>query len=251
MNWLLRRLRQNEILFSAARELRDLQSYARGLRRGTFSQHGEDLLIERLFGQQRYGLYVDIGASHPFRISNTYQLYRHGWSGITVEPIPVLGRLHRRWRPRDTLLPIAIGPEAATLTFFEMMPSVLSTLDPETAKRYVDEGKAQVLKTYSINVLTPMQLFREHVGNRVIDFLSMDIEGLDARTVHAIDFSVVRPRLLCIELNDAAEAEALARHLQDREYSVVERLGCNLFCASKESGISARSGEAVVATPRA
>ncbi len=245
MNWLLRRIRRNETLFSLAREVRDLKSYVQGLRRGTFSQHGEDLLIEKLLGGTGEGFYVDIGASHPFRISNTYALYRRGWSGITVEPIPSLGRLHRRWRPRDTLLPIAIGPEEGTLTFFEMLPSVLSTLDPETARRYVDEGKAQILKTYSIEVRTPMQLFREHVGQRTIDFLSMDIEGLDSRAVHAIDFTRVRPRLLCIELNDAAETEALAGFLRGFDYFVVDTLGCNLFCASKESGItrpSAQSG---------
>lgn len=244
MNWLLKRIRQNETLFALAREGRDLRSYLQGTRRGTFSQHGEDLLIDKLLGGAKEGLYVDIGASHPFRISNTYGLYRRGWSGITVEPIPSLGRLHRRWRPRDTLLPIAIGPETGTLTFFEMLPSVLSTLDPETADRYVAEGKAQILKTYSIDVRTPMQLFSEHVRDRTIDFLSMDIEGLDSRTVHAIDFERVRPRLLCIELNDASEREALTVLLQGFDYFVVDTLGCNLFCASKESGISRRAENA-------
>ena len=237
MNWLLRQIRRNETLFSAARELRDLKSYAHGLRRGTFSQSGEDLLIEQLLGRQRNGFYVDIGASHPFRISNTYLLYRRGWSGISVEPIPSLGRLHLRWRPRDTLVPVAIGPEAGELKFFEMLPSVLSTLDPATAERYTAEGKAQILKTYSIRVITPMQFFREYVADRTIDFLSMDIEGLDLRTLRAIDLSVTRPRLLCIELNDMSEMEALARHVNTFGYFVVKVLGCNLFCASKESGV--------------
>lgn len=244
MNWLLRKIRRNETLFSLAREVRDLNSFSQGLRRGTFSQHGEDLFIDKLLGGQRDGFYVDIGASHPFRISNTYKLYRRGWSGVTVEPIPTLGSLHRRWRARDTLLPIAIGPEAATLTFFEMLPSVLSTLDPETAKRYTAEGKAEILKTYNIEVLTPMQLFRDHVGARTIDFLSMDIEGLDTRTLHSIDFSRVRPRLLCIEIINAAETASLAGYLEGCGYSVVDMLGCNLFCASKESGISPAVGVA-------
>jgi FkbM family methyltransferase len=235
---LLWQVRQNEILFRAVRELRDLKSYAQGLRRGTFSQHGEDLLVEQLLGRRRGGFYIDIGASHPFRISNTYLLYRRGWSGISVEPIPSLGRLHRRWRPRDTLVPAAIGPEAGKLTFFEMLPSVLSTLDPTTAERYTAEGKARILKTYSIRVITPMQFFREHVAERTIDFLSMDIEGLDLRTLHTIDLMVVRPRLLCVELNDASETEALVSHLNTFGYFVIKVLGCNLICASKESGVS-------------
>jgi FkbM family methyltransferase len=237
MQWLMRRLRHNEALFSVAREFRDLNSYAQGLRRKTFSQHGEDALIQSLFAGQASGFYVDIGASHPFRISNTFQLYRRGWHGVTVEPIPALGRLHRRWRPRDTLLPIAIGPQAGALTFFEMLPSVLSTLDRETADRYCTEGKAEILKTYDISVKTPMQLFTDHVGEQTIDFLSMDIEGLDVRTLHAIDFKTVRPRLICVELNDETETQAVADFLKTFDYSTVTILGCNLFSASQESGL--------------
>jgi FkbM family methyltransferase len=237
MQWLMRRLRHNEALFSVAREFRDLNSYAHGLRRKTFSQHGEDALIQSLFAGQASGLYVDIGASHPFRISNTFQLYRQGWHGVTVEPIPSLGRLHRRWRPRDTLLPIAIGPQAGALTFFEMLPSVLSTLDRATADRYCAEGKAEILKTYEIAVMTPMQLCTQHVGERTIDFLSMDIEGLDVRTLHAIDFKKVRPRLICIELNDDTETQTVADYLKTFNYAIVTILGCNLFSASQESGL--------------
>lgn len=239
IGWLQRRIRQNEAIFSAAREARDLKSLAQGLKRGTFSQHGEDVFIRSLLAGQQQGFYVDIGASHPFRISNTYMLYRMGWSGVTVEPIPALARLHKRWRPRDTLVQAAIGPEAGELQFFEMFPSVLSTLDPVTAEKYVAEGKAEVLRKYPIKVVTPMQLFEEYAAGRTIDLLSIDIEGLDVRTIREIDFSRVRPRLLCIELNDAADTAALDAHLAAQDYQQIALMGCNLIAASRESGLSA------------
>jgi hypothetical protein len=48
-------------------EIRDVYSYARGLLRGSFAQHGEDTFIQRRFADKKDGFYVDIGASHPSR----------------------------------------------------------------------------------------------------------------------------------------------------------------------------------------
>lgn len=62
------------------------------------------MFIGDWFGGKTDGFYVDIGASHPFRINNTYLLYKSGWQGVTVEPIPLLGRVHKRWPSRDTLV---------------------------------------------------------------------------------------------------------------------------------------------------
>ena len=47
-----------------------------------FSQNGEDLILNRLFENKTNGFFVDIGAHHPVRFSNTYLFYLNGWSGI-------------------------------------------------------------------------------------------------------------------------------------------------------------------------
>ena len=70
---------------------------------GTYSQHCEDQFINEYF-KGRKGIYIDIGASHPFIISNTYLLYKNGWRGVTVEPIEYLHNRHKQLRPRDTAI---------------------------------------------------------------------------------------------------------------------------------------------------
>ena len=40
----------------------------------TFSQEGEDVFLIDFFKDNNRGFYVDVGAFHPFRISNTYAL---------------------------------------------------------------------------------------------------------------------------------------------------------------------------------
>lgn len=53
----------------------------------SFSQYGEDLILESYF--QKIGLsdgvYVDIGGFHPTWLSNTYLLHKKGWSGFVVD----------------------------------------------------------------------------------------------------------------------------------------------------------------------
>src|SRR5690348_6482057 len=50
----------------------------------SYSQEGEDLILARLLENTPSGLYVDIGAHHPFRFSNTRLLYERGWHGINI-----------------------------------------------------------------------------------------------------------------------------------------------------------------------
>ncbi len=40
-----------------------------------YSQEGEDILLRRIFGDQTTGFYVDVGAHHPKRFSNTCYFY--------------------------------------------------------------------------------------------------------------------------------------------------------------------------------
>ncbi|WP_428488742.1 FkbM family methyltransferase [Rhodopila sp.] len=229
MNRAIRTVRNNEILYSAYRSARDAYSYRAGQRRGSFSQHGEDHFILEHFMRKRSGFYVDVGASHPYRLSNTYLLYENGWRGVTVEPIPLLGRLHRKWRPEDILVPKAVGLAAGCLEFKEMLPSVLSTLDTETAQAYIADGKAQLLRTYNIDVITLSQLFREYAGQQRVDFLSIDMEGLDAAIITSCDFNEVRPSVICIEANEQIDRARMLDYFETQKYNLLTELGCNLI----------------------
>lgn len=85
----------------------------RGKVTGSYAQHKEDRVILELF--QRYWdkpikeiKYVDIGANHYKRGSNSYLLYEHGARGILVEANPLLCRKLRKYRSKDILINAAI-----------------------------------------------------------------------------------------------------------------------------------------------
>ena len=58
----------------------------------SFSQYGEDILLRDLFRTELMeldsGFYVDVGAFHPFRFSNTAFLYIMGWNGLNIDANP-------------------------------------------------------------------------------------------------------------------------------------------------------------------
>ena len=51
-----------------------------------YSQFGEDTILQKYL-QEDKGFYLDIGSGDPVRGSNTFFLYKKGWSGILIDPL--------------------------------------------------------------------------------------------------------------------------------------------------------------------
>ncbi|MDO8518314.1 MAG: SAM-dependent methyltransferase, partial [bacterium] len=68
----------------------------------TYAQFGEDWVLAELFTDTPRGRYVDVGAHHPKRYSNTYLLYKKGWHGVNIDPNPHTIELFAKARPGDT-----------------------------------------------------------------------------------------------------------------------------------------------------
>src|SRR5215207_3271493 len=96
----------------------------------SYAQEGEDLVLRRLFEERTTGFFVDVGAHHPRRFSNTYLFYRAGWRGINVEPNPDLTPLFARERPRDVTLQLGVSDVPGMLTYFRFNDGALNTFDP-------------------------------------------------------------------------------------------------------------------------
>jgi hypothetical protein len=65
----------------------------------SYSQEGEDMILQRIFENQPCGFYVDVGAHHPKRFSNTYFFYKKGWRGINIEAMVGSRQLFNKMRP--------------------------------------------------------------------------------------------------------------------------------------------------------
>ena len=95
----------------------------------SFAQEGEDLVLERFLEGRPSGFYVDVGAFHPRRFSNTRSFYERGWRGINIEPAAEGCRLFRQERPRDTNLELAVSETPGELAYYVFDDPALNTFD--------------------------------------------------------------------------------------------------------------------------
>ncbi len=95
----------------------------------SYSQEGEDMILQRILGDKKHGFYVDVGAHHPRRFSNTYLFYRRGWSGINIEPNPEAMNAFQVDRERDINLQFGIAEHAENLTYYFFDEPALNTFD--------------------------------------------------------------------------------------------------------------------------
>lgn len=165
-----------------------------------YGQNGEDLVLDRLLDGQSAGFFVDIGAHHPMRFSNTYLFYRRGWRGINVDAEPGSMRRFNRLRPRDINIEAGVGAKAGTSTYFRFNDPALNTFDPEEAARK-DAEPYRIVERLEVPIRRLDDILAAHLpSGRTIDFLSIDVEGLEGDVLRSNDWSRFRPRLVLAEI---------------------------------------------------
>ena len=102
----------------------------------SYSQEGEDLVLAQIFEGKPPGFYVDVGAHHPIRYSNTYLFYRRGWRGINIEAMPGSMEEFRRVRPHDTNIEALVSLDRGSVPFFVFNESALNTTSVKLAKQW-------------------------------------------------------------------------------------------------------------------
>jgi FkbM family methyltransferase len=164
-----------------------------------FAQEGEDGIIRRLTEGQAHGFYVDIGAHHPTRFSNTMALYLRGWSGVNVDAMPGSMAPFRKLRPRDVNIECGVSATVGEMIFHVFDDAALNTFDERLVQPWVDKGY-HLIRQVSVKTRPLADILDEHhPADRPIDLLSVDVEGLDAEVLASNDWSRHRPRMVCFE----------------------------------------------------
>ena len=99
-----------------------IKSYKVSLKSNEFySQFGEDTILEKYL-QEHKGFYLDIGSGDPVRGSNTFFLYKKGWSGILIDPLTHNIFSSKIIRRKDKTIQGLVGATNKSYPFFEMYP---------------------------------------------------------------------------------------------------------------------------------
>lgn len=176
--------------------------YINPLFRGSYSQLGEDVWLDRYFNHKKNGFYVDIGAYDPYRFSNTMRFYRRGWRGINIEPNTELWKRFMKYRKKDINLNIGVGLSDAKMKFYIIDPPTLSTFSRDHARQFEIQG-FRIVHTKHIAIKPLAQILAPYASKR-IDFLSVDVEGMEMGVLTSNDWDAYRPEIICIESQEFA-----------------------------------------------
>lgn len=133
----------------------------------------------------KHGFFVDVGCAHPFRYSQTAWLRARGWKGIAIDG--------------DS----AYAPEWAVIPESPFIHAVLSNT---CFTRFLTEPtNALVSRVHEqgveVEAHTLDNLLREHGVPTPIDFMSLDIEGMEALVLADSFQQIQAPHILVVEYN--------------------------------------------------
>lgn len=182
-----------------------------------YSWHYEELFIREFFQDRRGGVFLDVGAYHFSRNSNTYFLEKNlGWTGIAVDAQEEYREGYLTNRPGTkffTYFVSDVSGDEADL-FVDDQSRMRASGNREWA---TEDGEVTqvVVPTITLDDL----LSREGIGK--IDFLTMDIELSEPAALRGFDIERFKPDLVCIESLPPV-ADFISEYFSDHGYVRIE-----------------------------
>ncbi len=200
----------------------------------SYSQEGEDILLSRIL-DSKVGFYVDIGAHHPHRFSNTYYFYKRGWRGINIDALPGSMERFNKSRKFDINIESGVASIESELNYYSFNEPALNTFDKSYADSILKLNNSyRLLGINKIKTNTLKRLLDEHLPfDRSIDFMTIDVEGYDLDVLKSNDWVKFRPNIVLIEshefdLNKLDENE-LHLFMTKNSYSIVGKTLYTIF----------------------
>jgi FkbM family methyltransferase len=187
--------------------------------RRSYSQHGEDVLIQHLLRDCSSRFIVDVGANDGRSWSNSYLLGQLGYSLLLIEPMPQFaGQCRRLYGGRDDVVVemAAIGRQRGEATFFIHNDLATDELSMRSSLR------KELLPTSNmteirVQVHPLADLLKKHRWPPDYALLSIDAEGCDLDVLETAELDRWRPKVICIEEADT-QAATVPEYLSQYHY---------------------------------
>lgn len=180
----------------------------------SYAQNGEDLLIERYFGE-RIGTLLSLGENNGKDLSNALAAIERGWDACLVEPSKTafkqLVELHKD-RAGVRCYNIAIGMADGEADFYESGEhlgigdtALISTLIPSEINRWKGTKFDNFTQTKT-EVKTWETFYAElPFENMQFNLVSVDCEGFDYYIISRMNLSSMGVEMLIVEFNGKDE----------------------------------------------
>lgn len=181
-----------------------------------YSQFGEDQWIYENIIKESYGVFVDVGAGDPKKLSNSYFFEKLGWDVLCIDADH--RQIEKLKKERKNVVGAVVYD--STPAYFKEERLDLSRI----CKTNEDKSTRIVTKTLE-NILK-----ENSIGK--IDILSIDVEGSEINVLKSFDIRKHSPEVMIIEFNTLGivRDKEIKKYLSAwPEYKEVKRLGANLI----------------------
>lgn len=211
-----------------------IKSIARRLLRGKyFSLNQLDRNLEKYVDYDN-GYFVELGANDGVTQSNSlyFEKYRN-WRGLLVEPAPQNFLKCRKNRsPRDSIYCAACvsfdyDQEFVRIAYSNLMSTPVSLesdiSDPRAHAKLGDQflGNGETVFEFGAVARTLNSLLLDARAPKLIDFLSLDVEGAELEVLKGVDHQVFRFKYILVECRDFPR---LCAYLENQGYRFAEKL---------------------------
>lgn len=208
--------------------------YRRFFKNGYFGKNNIDKKLEELL-PHRNGFYVELGAHDGALSSNSYFFeLKKDWKGILIEPSPnlYLSCVKRRWKNNKIFCNACVSyeykDEFVRMKYADSMTisDNLELLNIEDHDGFIGKGKKFLMDKensfiFGAKAITLNKILLEASAPKVIDFLSLDVEGAELEVLEGLDFGMFRFKFLVIETRNISKIEEF---LSEKDYYLFEKL---------------------------
>mmetsp|Transcript_47075 Transcript_47075/g.114900 ORF Transcript_47075/g.114900 Transcript_47075/m.114900 type:complete len:362 (-) Transcript_47075:1738-2823(-) len=179
------------------------------------SQARQDECVLSLLHNQTNGYFIDLASNDATILSNTYSLERYfGWNGLCIEPNPTYWYNLTHYRPRCTIVSAVLGTRTGQVMDFLYSGNEHGGI---VGAMFDNTRKKDSVQEYTI---TLHDIFQKYDVPRVIDYMSLDVEGAEEFIMNDFDFDTYTFKILTIERPKDGLRQLLERH----NYKQIQRL---------------------------
>lgn len=204
--------------------------------RSIYSQSGEEIYLIERFKNREKGIYIDVGANHPYRFSNTYWAYLRGWKGINIEPNKYNYELLKYIRSKDININCGVAETEREQEYYEFTESALNTFCIDKLSEKEDINNVVDIKKIKMQRLD--SICKEHNINKV-EFVDIDVEGMEIEVLKSINWNNIDIECILIEqrrmtLLDILKSEVCI-FMMNKGYIPVTQYGQTIIYENKYS----------------
>ncbi len=182
-----------------------------------FSQARQDEVVLSLLRNKTKGYFVDLASNDATILSNSYALERHyGWKGLCIEPNPAYWYNLTHARKNCELVGAVVGRnrmDQVNFKFNGLEHGGIVGDDFDNGPRFKSSSSNEYTVTLS-------EIFKKFDVPRVIDYLSLDVEGAEEFIMTSFPLEEYRIRIMTIE----RPKQKLRTYLESHGYLEILRL---------------------------